>query len=114
MKQVYYDPRAKVIFSVKRQLKRYIVIGGLSSPYLNDAHTSYLRYRITKAYFKTCSPIDEGSKLVGNDGVGFRLLINEDNHGSAFKRSYGKPQFKYLGKESSRLIEAHKTPLDNL
>lgn len=100
--QVYYDPRAQVIFTVKRQLKRYVVVGGLWSPYFNDARSSYIRHRITNTYFKGCQPIDESSRLFYNDGIGFRL---RDDH--QFNKVYGNPHFKYL-KESERIIKANR------
>lgn len=99
--QVYYDPRAQVIFTVKRQLKRYAVIGGGQSPYYNDARTSYIRHRITNAYFKGCQPIDTTSHLLINDGIGFRL--RDDNQ---FNKVYGNPNFKYL-QESKKIVKAH-------
>lgn len=99
--QVYYDPRAQVIFTVKRQLKKYVVVGGLWSPYYNDARTSYTRYRISNAYFKGCQPIDTTSRLLFNGGIDFRLRDNNQ-----FDKVYGNPKFKYL-RESDRICKAH-------
>ncbi len=99
--QVYYDPRAQVIFTVKRQLQNYVVVGGVGSPYFRDARSSYVRYRITNAYFKGCEPINESSHLLHDDGIGFRL---RDEH--QFSKVYGDSHFKYL-KESDRIIKAH-------
>ena len=101
-KQVYYDPKAQVIFTVKRELKRYVVVGGGWSPYFNDARTSYIRHRISNSYFKKCVAIDETSHLLFNDGVGFRL---RDNH--QFHKVHGNPNYKYL-KESGRIVKAHR------
>ena len=106
--QVYYDPRARVLFTVKRQLKKYVVVGGLWSPYFNDARTSYIRHRISNAYFQGCQPIDETSKLLINDGVGFRLIDGDPLDGeNPFHRVDGNPNFKYL-KEYDRIVKAHE------
>lgn len=100
--QVYYDPRTQVIFTVKRQMKRYVVIGGSWSPYYNDAQTSYIRYRVTNAYFKDCQPIDKSSHLLHNDGIGFRL-----QDGLQFNTVHSNPDFKYLKEESAKIIKEH-------
>lgn len=99
--QVYYDPRAQVLFTVKRRLKRYVVIGGLWSPYYNDAITSYIRHRITNAYFKGCQPIDTTSHLLFNDGIGYRLRDERQ-----YNKVHSNSNFKYL-KESDEIIKKH-------
>ncbi len=100
--QVYYDPKAQVIFTVKRTLTRYVVIGGSWSPYINDARTSYIRHRMSNSYFKKCVAIDEASHLLFLDGIGFRL---RDEH--QFNKVYSNPHYKYLNKESNKIIKAH-------
>ena len=102
IEQVYYDPKAQVIFTVKRRLKSYVVIGGGWSPYMNDARTSYIRHRITNSYFNKCLPIDETSHLLYWDKTALRL--RDDNQ---FHKVYDNPNYKYL-QESERIIKAHK------
>ena len=105
--QVYYDPRIRVLFTVKRQLQKYVVVGGLWSSFLNDVRTSYIRHRITNAYFKGCQTIDESSNLLVNEHGGFKIQDKNPHEDSPFKRVDNSPNFKYL-KESDKIVQAHR------
>ena len=100
--QVYYDPKSQVIFTVKRRLKRYVVIGGGESPYINDARSSYMRRRISNSYFRGCVPIDESSHLLYKDNIALRL--RDDNQ---FQKVYDNSAYKCL-KETDRIVKAHR------
>ena len=102
-KQVYYDPKVQILFTIKRQLKKYVIVGGCGSPYYDDAITSYMRYRVTNTYLKSCQPIDTTSHLLFNDGTGFRL---RDEH--QWNKVDGSPDYHYLSKESRRLVAAQR------
>ena len=105
--QVYYDPKAQLVFTVKRKFRQSVVIGGCGSPYLSDAKTSYMRYKITKDYFEGCQPIDESSHLLQKDREGYRL---RDNNQQAKVRK--SPDYEYLQKESEKLIKAGRDLYD--
>lgn len=70
---IYYNPRTKTIFTVKRILPSCVELGGGSSPYLNDARTNVMRHIVMNGYFEGFQKIDENSPLVYHNGIGFLL-----------------------------------------
>jgi hypothetical protein len=70
---IYYDPRTKTIFTVKRILPSCVELGGGSSPYLSDSRTNTMRHIVMHKYFEGFQKIDENSPLVHHDGIGFLL-----------------------------------------
>lgn len=99
---VYYDPRTKVVFTVKRILPSLLEIGGCTSPYLADAKTNICRYLITKEYFGGCQIIDETSPLVFNNGIGYLLK----DCGEIYSFAEDSTNIKIVYKEGFRLTRS--------
>lgn len=102
--QVYFDPRAKVLFTIKSIGKKFTTVGGVSSPFLDDARTSYCRYRISNEYLKGCQTIDETSPLVQKDeSIESFRLVGRDPMGDYLWKI--PKEFKYLNYLTGKIMK---------
>lgn len=103
--QVYYDPKTSILFTVRRQGKEIVVIGGLCG-YYDDAITSLARYLISQKYFTECLPITRDSNLLVKDENGYLKVkgYNTITNNFCYHNVRNNPEFTYLLKETDKLV----------
>lgn len=73
--QVYHDTKRNLIFTIKRRCKRFLLIGGVGSPFYSDAQSSLSRYHLPNGYFiKNCVPVSETSDCFVIEKHGYPVL----------------------------------------
>jgi len=97
--EVYYSPRLKLFFQIRRTTKRNCIVSGLVH-YYADAQTSLVWYRVDKQHVQnTCIRIEDCRQhgdIVHWDGIGWRTVVRTDHPQDKF--------FKELRTDNRRRI----------
>lgn len=99
---IYYDPRTRGAFTIKKDEDNSVIISD-PSEFLADGKTNILRYRISKEYLNECQIIDETSPLVEKYFYSERFANDFAYHlKQKLKPRYQNPNFDFLSEETNK------------